>query len=186
MFEQDETRAFSNVAGQLGLDIVNPIGTITLDLNNDGLPDIITAQNNIRRYDIQPRLYAFENQLKLPGRKAIKVHLNGIKSNTQGLGAMVMLFTKKEKKKIIQRRWVEYSQGGLMSQNEEGVHFGIDAGVEVAGLKVRWPFMVRTGFKQGEVIEKLYSIKEFMKKDFIEITVCEDGKVLPGHMSCQF
>jgi hypothetical protein len=99
---------------------------------------------------------------------------------------MVMLFTKKEKKKIIQRRWVEYSQGGLMSQNEEGVHFGIDAGVEVAGLKVRWPFMVRTGFKQGEVIEKLYSIKEFMKKDFIEITVCEDGKVLPGHMSCQF
>ena len=186
MFEQDETRAFSNVAGQLGIDIVNPIGTITLDLNNDGLPDIITAQNNIRRYDIQPRLYAFENQLKLPGRKAIKVHLNGIKSNTQGLGAMVMLFTKKEKKKIIQRRWVEYSQGGLMSQNEEGVHFGIDAGVEVAGLKVRWPFMVRTGFKQGEVIEKLYSIKEFMKKDFIEITVCEDGKVLPGHMSCQF
>lgn len=186
MFEQDETRAFSNVAGQLGIDVVNPIGTITLDFNQDGLPDIITAQNNIRRYDIQPRLYAFENQLKIPDRKAIKVHLSGIKSNTQGLGAMVMLYTKKENKKVVQRRWVEYSQGGLMSQNEEGVLFGIDVGVEVVGLKVRWPYMVRSGFKQGEVIEKLYSIKDFMNKNYVEMTVCEDGKVLPGNMSCQF
>jgi hypothetical protein len=99
---------------------------------------------------------------------------------------MVMLYTSKDKRKIIQRRWNEFSQGGLMSQNEEGVHFGIDSGVEVAGIKVRWPFVMKTGFKQGQVIEKLYSLQGFMNKDFVEVTVCEDGKILPGKISCQF
>ncbi|MBA2406159.1 MAG: CRTAC1 family protein, partial [Bdellovibrionales bacterium] len=186
MFEQDESRAFSNVAGQLGIDIVNPTGTITMDVNHDGLPDLITSQNNIRHSDIPPRLYIFENQNKIPGRKAIKVHLRGIKSNTQALGAMVMLYTKQGTKKIVQRRWTEYTQGGLTSQNEDGVHFGLNSGVEAVGVKVRWPFRVKSGFKQGQMIEKLYPVQGFMTKDFVEVTVCEDGKILAGKMSCQF
>ena len=187
LFEQDETRAFVNVAGQSGIDIVNPIGTIVIDLNKDGLPDIITGQNNIRKNEIKPRLYVFENQNRVAGRRSLKVHLGGIKSNHQGIGSMVMLYQKKEGRKIIQRRWVEYSQGGLMSQNEEGVHFGIDQNVEIVGLKVRWPYSQKSGFKQGEVIEKLYSTKGLLSdKNFTEITLCEDGKVLPGKMSCQF
>ncbi len=187
LFEQDETRAFINVASQMGIDIVNPIGTITLDLNQDGLPDIVTGQNNIRKNEIKPRLYVFENRSKIPGRKSLKVNLGGLKSNHLGLGAMVMLYQKKEGRKIIQRRWVEYSQGGLMSQNEDGIYFGIDESVEIVGLKVRWPFVQKAGFKQGEVLEKLYSTKGiFNQKDHTEITVCEDGKVLPGKMSCQF
>src|SRR5690606_21195559 len=79
-FEQDETRAFFNVASQMGVDIVNPTGTITLDLNQDGRPDFITSQNNVRRAEIPPRLYVFENQLQTKGR-AVKVHLSGSKSN---------------------------------------------------------------------------------------------------------
>ena len=186
LFEQDESHAFINVAGQLGIDVVNPAGTITIDINDDGRPDIITSQNNIRRSDISPRLYVFENHSKLPGRKSIKVHLRGIKSNTEALGAMVMLYTKRNNKKTVQRRWNEYSQGGLTSQNEEGVHFGIDAGVEAVGVKVRWPYKSKFGFKQGQVIEKLYSLQRLMTKDFVEVTVCEDGKILSGKISCQF
>jgi hypothetical protein len=97
-----------------------------------------------------------------------------------------MLYSKQNSKKIIQRRWTEYSQGGLTSQNEDGVHFGIDAGVEAIGVKVRWPFKVKSGFKQGQVIEKLYSLQGLMTKDFVEVTVCEDGKILSGKISCQF
>ena len=44
---------------------------------------------------------------------------------------MMLKKKKKEGRKIIQRRWVEYSQGGLMSQNEDGVYFGIDQNVEI-------------------------------------------------------
>jgi hypothetical protein len=186
MFEQDESHAFVNLAGQLGIDVVNPVGTISIDVNHDGLPDLITSQNNIRHSDIPPRLYLFENQNKLPGRKSLKVYLQGIKSNTEALGAMVMLYTKKNNHKIVQRRWNEYSQGGLTSQNEEGVHFGINNGVEVVGVKVRWPFKVKSGFKQGQTIEKLYSLQGYMNKDFVEVTVCEDGKILAGKISCQF
>lgn len=186
MFEQDESHAFMNVAGQLGIDVVNPTGTITMDLNHDGLPDLITSQNNIRHSDIPPRLYVFENQKKISGRKSLKVHLRGIKSNTEGLGAMVMLYAKKDNKKFVQRRWNEFSQGGLSSQNEEGIIFGIDNGVEAAGIKVRWPYKAKSGFKQGQVIEKLYPLQGFLTKDFVEVTVCEDGKILAGKNSCQF
>lgn len=186
MFEQDESHAFVNLAGQLGIDVVNPVGTISIDVNHDGLPDFITSQNNIRHSDIPPRLYLFENQNKVPGRKSLKVYLQGIKSNTEALGAMVMLYTKKNNHKIVQRRWNEYSQGGLTSQNEDGIHFGINNGVEAVGVKVRWPFKVKSGFKQGQTIEKLYSLQGYMNKDFVEVTVCEDGKIMAGKISCQF
>lgn len=186
VFEQDETKAFLNVAPQLGVDIVNPAGTIVLDVNKDGLPDILTSQNNIRKSEIAPRLYLFQNNTKSIGRRAIKVHLSGIKSNTDGIGAMVMLYTQTKNKKIVQRRWVEYTQGGLPSQNESGVHFGVGEGVQVVGLKVRWPFLRKTGFSSGEVLEKMYSLKNFPENKFLEITVCEDGKILNGKMSCQF
>jgi enediyne biosynthesis protein E4 len=186
LFEQDETRAFINVASQLGIDIVNPAATITLDLNQDGKPDIITAQNNIRRSDISPRLYVFENQLKTMGRKSLKINLNGIKANTDGLGAMVMVYLQSGTKKMVQRRWVEYSQGGLPSQNEEGIIFGIPEGMQLVGIKVRWPFVKKKGLSLGEVLEKLYSTKGLPEKDYLEVTVCEDGKLMAGKLSCQF
>ncbi len=186
VFEQDETRAFINVGPQLGIDVVNPTGTITLDVNQDGLPDILTSQNNIRKADITPRLYLFENNNKMIGSRAIKINLNGIKSNTDAIGAMVMLYTQTRTKKIVQRRWVEYTQGGLPSQNESGVVFGIGEGVEIVGAKVRWPFVKKNGFSSGEVLEKLYTLKDYPDKDYLELTMCEDGKVLNGKISCQF
>ena len=185
LFEQDGTHAFINVSSQLGLDVVNPSGSIVLDMNRDGLPDILTSQNNIRQSDIRPRLYFFENKTKRIGEKSIKIHLNGIQSNTEGLGAMVMLYTQSKSKKIVQRRWVEYSQGGLPSQNEGGVHFGVSGGVDIVGVKVKWPYLRKNGFSAGVVLEKLYSLKNISNKEHIEITLCEDGKILNGKMSCQ-
>lgn len=184
LFEQDETHAFMNVGSQSGLDIVNPAGTITLDINRDGLPDVLTAQNNVRRADIQPRLYLFENKTKTDNL-AVKVNLDGIKSNPQGIGAMVMLYTQSSTQKNVQRRWTEYSQGGLPSQNESGLYFGVPKGHEVAGVKVRWPYLKKKGFSSGEVLEILYPLKQFGQKKFLEVTACEDGRVLLGNITCQ-
>lgn len=185
LFEQDETRAFLNVGSQAGLDVVNPTGTIHIDLNQDGLPDLITSQNKIRKADIAERLYVFENHSDRSGKRSIKVHLHGIKSNSQGLGAMVMLYTQSGDKKIVQRRWVETTQGGLPSQNESGIIFGVSAGVETVGIKVRWPYAQKTGMGSGVVLEKLYSLKAIPEKDYIEVTLCEDGKTLVGKTTCQ-
>ena len=184
LFEQDETRAFLNVGSQAGIDMVNPTGTITMDLNRDGLPDIITSQNKIRKADIAERLYVFENNIKREGKRSIKVHLHGIKSNASGIGAMVMLYTQTAEKKIVQRRWLELNQGGLASQNESGIIFGVAAGIEAVGIKVRWPYAQKTGLGSGTVLEKLYSLKAFPEKEFLEVTLCEDGKVLTGKATC--
>lgn len=186
LFEQDETRAFINVGSQLGIDIVNPTGTIYLDPKKSGKLSLLTAQNNVRRAEITPRLYLFENNVNTGGHKSVRVHLNGVKSNTDAIGAMVMLYTVDKGKKIVQRRWMEYSQGGLPSQNESGVHFGVPEGVEILGVKVRWPYVRRTGAGMGENIEKLYSIKHLTKDKNIEVTLCEDGKVMKGKQSCRF
>jgi hypothetical protein len=184
LFEQDESRAFINVASQSGIDIVNPAGTITLDVNKDGLPDILTSQNNVRRAEIPARLYFFQNMGNYPGRKSIKVHLDGTQSNTQALGAMVMLYLKVKDRKFIQRRWVEYTQGGLPSQNEEGILFGVDVGMNPVGIKVRWPILKKSGFGPGDVLEKLYPLSDLMTKNHVEVTVCEDGRIMAGKMSC--
>lgn len=185
LFEQDESRAFMNVGSQAGIDMVNPTGTITIDLNQDGLPDLITSQNKIRKADIAERLYVFENQTERAGRRSIKVHLHGIKANAQGIGAMVMLYTQSGEQKIVQRRWVETSQGGLPSQNEAGIIFGVAPGVEAVGLKVRWPYAQKTGLGSGTVQEKLYSLKALPEKPFTEVTLCENGTLLPGKTTCQ-
>jgi hypothetical protein len=185
LFEQDEGRAFLNVAPQAGIDLVNPTGTIVLDLNRDGLPDIITAQNNIRKAEITPRIYVFENKLRRSiSNRSIRVFPQGVQSNTEALGAMVMLYSQSPARKSVQRRWVEYTQGGLPSQNEAGVHFGVPLGFEAVGIKVRWPFVRRSGVRAGVVTEKLYSLKGFPEQSYLEVTVCEDGKILPGRVSC--
>lgn len=188
MFEQDETHGFMNVASQLGIDIVNPMATVVLDLNDDGRPDFITSQNNIRRSDISPRMYVFENHAPSRGKK-VRIHLNGVKSNTHGLGAMVSLHTvakSDSKKSSVQTRWVEDFQGGLPSQNESGVIFGVAEGQQVTSVRVKWPYLKKKGFGNGEVLEKLYHLKGMAGRDYLEITLCENGKVLPGKMSCQF
>jgi enediyne biosynthesis protein E4 len=185
-FEQDETHAFQNMAADWGIDIVNPVATIVLDLNQDGKPDLISAQNSTRRAEIKHRLYAFENHMPQENKKSLRIHLQGIKSNSSATGAMVMLYTTVDGRKKLQRRWVESFQGGLPSQNESGVLFGISPETQVVGVKVRWPYMITKGNKSGEVLEKLYPVKLQGKKSNFEFTLCEEGRVIEGKGSCQF
>lgn len=184
IFEQDETKAYVNKALEYGVDFVNPTGTIMIDINKDGKMDILSAQNNIRRADLYPRLYFFENNMPTEGRKSLRVYLDGTRSNSQGIGAMVMLYTIKGEEKLIQSRWMEFSQGGLPSQNEYGVHFGVDKNETILGLKIRWPTRKNKNDKNSRVLEKLYPLKDYLNGQHTEITACENGKLLRGKTSC--
>jgi len=179
LFEQDKDHGFQNVASQRGVDVVNPTGSIVIDINRDGRPDIITSQNSIREATIAPRLFVFENQVPRKGNRSIRVHLGSHKSNTDVFGAMVMLLTTEGKKRVIQRRWTETVQGGLASQNESGSIFGIKSGISVNGIKVRWPTLSGKG-----ILERLYSLDKFKFKEHLEVTACEDGRILAGKLSC--
>jgi len=183
-FAQDETRAFLNVAHQWGLDLVNPTGTVVADFNQDGKLDVLTAQANIRKASITNRVYLLENHLTLTNRRAIVFHLEGKESNHEGLGAMVMLYVEKDGKRSVQRRWYERVQGGIPSQLASGVHFGLDVGAKVLGVKVRWPTPIKTSMKKGKVLERLYKLNDNVKEAHQVMTLCEGGQVRPGRFSC--
>lgn len=183
-FMQDETHAFNNVGPQWGLDIVNPVGTIVLDLNQDGKPDIITGQNNIRQSEISARIYVLENNLPSTGRSRL-FHLEGQRANSAGLGAMVMLYTLVDGKQVVQRRWHELVQGGLSSQHPEGVRFGAAAETKIVGVKVRWPIVKGSSERTGNALERMYPLTDDPKKPHQEWTLCEDGRALPGRLRCQ-
>ncbi len=188
LFEQDEHHAFQNVALQSGIDIVNPSATVVLDFNQDGKPDILTAQNSIRRADIKPRLYLFENQIRTKN-KILKIHLHGIKSNSDAFGSLVeftMMSKRSSEIKIHQKRWNETIQGGLPSQNESGVIFGIPSDYLPVDVKVTWPFVKKNTSAMGEVLKVRYNLKDFKIKNYTEITLCENGTILEGKKQCYF
>lgn len=182
-FRQDETRAFVNVASQWGLDLVNPVGSILMDLNQDGRLDIITGQTNIRQSDIKGRIYVLENQLSDTGRAKL-FYLDGKQANAKGIGAMLMLYTIVDGKQVVQRRWNETIQGGLASQNAEGVHFGVAENAKVLGVKVRWPVLKSGSARTGSVLERMYPIKENPRRKLEVWTLCEDGRAILGRFSC--
>lgn len=183
-FMQDETRAFNNVAPQWGLDIVNPVGSLIMDINGDGKLDVITGQTNVRQSDIKGRMYVLENNMPVTGRAHV-FYLEGNKANEQGIGAMVMLYTLVDGKQVIQRRWNETIQGGLASQNQAGVHFGVAATAKTVGVKVRWPILKSGSIRSGDALERMYQLKEDPKKSLQAWTLCEDGRVMAGKVKCK-
>jgi enediyne biosynthesis protein E4 len=183
LFEQDETKAFSNVSREHGIDVVNPTGTILIDVNQDGKLDILTGQNNIRASDIKNRVYLFENVQPLEKIKRFRVTLEGKQANRDAIGSMIQLYYIKGKERIVQRRWYEFSQGGQASQNEKGLWFGVPSGHKFVGFKVRWPSKQTSSQRNGVVLEKMYPIDE-SKKDFRWVKLCEAGAVVDGPATC--
>jgi hypothetical protein len=184
LFEQDETKAFSNVARENGIDTVNPTGTILLDINNDGKLDILTGQNNIRSSDIKGRVYLFENNQNFEKTKIYKVVLEGTKSNRDAIGSFIQLYYLKGKERIVQKRWYESLQGGLPSQHQKGFWFAVPQGYQFVGFKVRWPTKLAKGSKGGSVLEKMYSIDDRQNKSFLSLKLCENGDIIKETSYC--
>ena len=86
--------------------------------------------------------------------------------------------------KVVQRRWYELSQGGIPSQLPPGIHFGVDAGVRVVGVKVRWPVRARSRAREHQTLERLYKITDDGKKGHAVFTLCENGQLHAERFRC--
>jgi hypothetical protein len=181
LFEQKQDREFVSRAPELGIDILNPNATVVLDINNDGRPDILTSQTNIRDSRIKPRVYLFESNIVLPkNRKIVRVYLNGVKANSHGIGSSVTLNYKFESREYNNKKYINPSQGGLPSQNEEGLFFNFPKSASKINFSVRWPikrslndFLVKKyEFERGEL---------FKAKN---ITLCEDNRIIYKKARC--
>ncbi len=170
VFEQSEDHSFHDVAKKLGVDIVNPSGTVVVDLNRDGLLDIATGQTHVRDASINDQLYVFENAIKTGGKRSLRFYPRGRRSNYHALGAMLVLKSKKR----TQKRWVEYSSGPFPSQNEEGIVFGIDKDDIPIELMIRWPILS----KSGRPLVKKYSLDKLKFNSYVQVTACESGRLI--------
>jgi hypothetical protein len=185
LFEQEKSHDFVDVAKNKGIDILNPQGTVILDINRDGQMDILTSQSNIRDADIKRRIYLFLNKNQTEETRSIRFFPRGIDANSLALGAMVLIDVKTADRIETRRQWVEYSQGGLPSQNEEGVLFGLKKTDEIIKAKVRWPVGTNKKSVGRNFKEVTYLLDRNSKPQNQFVTLCEDGRIFYKKRYCR-
>lgn len=184
LFKQLSDHSFLNVNKEVGIDIVNPLSTVILDINKDGYQDILTTQSSLRDSRIKPKMYLFENRGSLEKTKTLRIYLNGKNANTDALNATLELKVKNEQGLEVRTQIVSYSYGGLAPQNEKGINFSMPATDEVLSLKVVWPYSKSINNNRAGM-EKFYNLKNLKIDQLTEITFCENGRYLLGIRSCK-
>lgn len=180
MFLQAEDHAFDDKAKELGIDIVNPSGAVTIDLNRDGKMDFIVGQTDVRSHENENRLYVFSNQSPRGNKNSIRFHLQGRTSNTYGISGSVFLKTNRN----TYFRNVEYNYGSLPSQNEEGPYFAFGE-EKLENVTVHWPVGIQDRLGRMIPLIKNYSLKKIkMKGSHKEFNLCEDGRILEVNKYC--
>lgn len=176
-FIQEPNHGFADIAKDAKIDILNPSGVVTLDVDRDGRMDFITGQSNIRKANLSRRVYVYRNITPREGRKSLRIHLDGVNSNAHGWGALIEL----ETEKFTQKRWVEYISGPQPSQSEYGMHFGLDLKNGLKSATVTWPILE----KRQIPLKVQYDIGSLIFGDHLEVTFCEDGRILQGKARCR-
>jgi hypothetical protein len=171
LFKQFDDHSFENFSKKSGIDIVNPQSSVILDINKDGLIDILTSRNNVRNSKISRRLFLYKNTVKNSNR-TIAFKLKSYKSNKSAIGAMVIVKVKKADGSFEMRRWqVGYSFGAMPAQNEDLIYFGLKKEEKLIHVKVRWPYSTELNSLPSSM-EKVYhlDIKDLAFQKFV---LCE-------------
>jgi hypothetical protein len=179
-FEQQADHSYDEKAKDYGLNILNPAGMVTIDLNGDGLMDFISGQSNVRASDIDNHLYVFINQTKRAGKGSVRFHLEGRRSNSLGISSSVALKTDKKTR----LKNVEYVQGTLPSQIEEGMYFAFNF-ENPKEAEVRWSYGTEDKLNRVIPMVKKYNLSKFnLKGKHTELNLCDDGRVLMRSNHC--
>lgn len=175
-FKQEENHAYADRAQDYGLNLSNPSGTITLDFNRDGRPDLLVGQVGTRSTSLKKRVYLFENNVPFNGHQSVRIHLRGVKANHFAWGASIKVVGTEVK----QWRFNMPLAGGFSSQDEDGMIFGLQKGEKLKRIEVIWPIVD----KSGKALKKVYSFEQMTLKESNQFTLCESGAILIGQKSC--
>jgi hypothetical protein len=129
LFLNEGNLKFQDVAAEVGGGFSQPKvgrGLAVADFDRDGDLDLLLSTNN-------GPAYLYRND-QLAGNRSIRLHLVGTKSNRDGIGASVRLFSNGE----IQSRMVR-SGSSYLSQSELPVTIGLGKQTEVEKVVVDWP-----------------------------------------------
>jgi hypothetical protein len=179
-FEQETDHAFDDKARDLGINLMNPSGVVTLDVNKDGVMDFITGQSKVRAGEINTKVYLFVNKSDRANKGSIRFHLQGKKSNTYGISSTSEFITNKS----TYFNEANYSYGSLPSQNEEGLYFAFKDEVPKE-IVVRWSYGKKDRLERIIPMLKKYNLSRFsLKGKHSEFNLCDDGNILPVHKQC--
>ena len=137
LYENDGTGRFTN-RSELMINAKNvcSYGAAWGDLNNDGFLDLVIANCKNRSDASEQSNSLFFGQPN--SNNWYKIHLKGVKSNRDAIGAQVRLKATINDKEVWQTRDVS-TQSGYSSQNSPIVHFGLGDAESVDSLVVSWP-----------------------------------------------
>lgn len=179
-FEQASDHAYEDKSKALGINIMNPAGTVTLDVNGDGVMDFISGQSKTRAGDIENRIYLFENQSKRNANGSVRFHLQGKNSNYHGISSSLWLTTNRRTYFFNN----EYNSGSIPSQNEEGAYFAFNKETPQSVL-IRWSYAVTDRLNRLVPVVKKYNLSKFKLRGLHnELNLCEDGRILPRSKNC--
>ena len=175
-FRQSKNHDFIDESQKYGIDILNPAGTVLIDVDRDGRLDILTGQNSLRNEHIPGHLFLMINNIPREGRRSVRFFLHGKKSNADGIGARLQLKTHRRH----MQQFVQYSFGEAPSQNERGIYFGLGKD-RLESIKVHWPYLNKNG---KQVLTKTYNLSKLRFSRHLDLTLCESGRLLKGIASC--
>jgi hypothetical protein len=122
------------------------------DLDNDGDLDIVTNEMNDR-----PQVL-INNLTEKRKVHFLKVQLQGTRSNADGLGAVVKVFTEG-------KAWTQQHDGksGYLGQSRMPLYFGLGESAQVSKVEVLWPSGARQAVTGPVAVNQLLKIKESAK-----------------------
>ncbi|MGB0452940.1 MAG: FG-GAP repeat domain-containing protein [Bacteriovoracaceae bacterium] len=151
-FKQHPDHSFEDIADEVGVDHVNPSGTVYLDVNKDGRPEVLSGQTQVRDSKIKNRIYLYENRYKYP-RQALKLHYN---SGLFGVTAVLSHSHNKEFSKVLTPL-----HGAQSSQNASFQFFSTNEGY----------FKELSVIKNGKPLE-VYKLKRFKSHKLLNLYAC--------------
>ena len=173
-FEQEEDHSFTDKAYEYGINVLNPSGTISLDVNRDGRLDLLIGQTNLRNHRVPRHLFLMVNHIPRNKKRSLRFFLRGKKSNAPALGARLVLTAGKQRF----QQFVQYSFGEAPSQMEQGVYFGLGPS-RPGSVEVHWPY------QEGEtLLIKRYDLSKWRLTGHLNVTLCEDGRSFKGIRQC--
>lgn len=179
-FEQASDHGYEDKSKLMGINIMNPAGTVTIDVNRDGVMDFISGQSKTRAGDIENRLYLFENKTKRDGLGSVRLHLQGKNSNFHGISSSLWLTTNSHTYFFNN----QYNEGSIPSQNEEGAYFAFNKETPQS-VSVRWSYAVADRLGRLTPLTKKYNLNKMARAGVhTELNLCEDGRILPRSKNC--
>lgn len=103
--------------------------SVIFDVDNDGDLDIVTNEFNARPMVLLSDLAA-PNTIRF-----LKVRLSGVRSNRQGVGALVTLLLRDGARRVKAMD----GKSGYLSQSDLPLYFGLGKADVIASIEVRWP-----------------------------------------------